>query len=157
MRNAELGADHSAIRIPHSPLRTPHSGGFTLLEVLVATALVGIAAAALMSGLSGSLRNLSRAQGYEQTVLVARAQMSRLLIEEKLKPGRLEGRWDERYRWEAEVAPWDPSGRAPVNPDVPPEMAVIKLRVFWKSVRGEKQVTFETCKYQGWSPPQPIR
>jgi len=157
MRNAELGADHSASPIPHSALRIPHSGGFTLLEVLVATALVGIAAAALMSGLSGSLRNLSRAEGYEKAVLVARAQMSRLLIEEKLKPGNLEGRWDESYRWEAEVAPWDPGGRAPVNPDVVPEMAVIKVRVFWKGVQGEKQVTLETCKYQGWSPPQPIR
>ncbi|MCX6615273.1 MAG: prepilin-type N-terminal cleavage/methylation domain-containing protein [Acidobacteria bacterium] len=142
---------------PQSAIRNPQLAGFTLLEVLVATALVGIAAAALMSGLSGSLRNLSRAEGYEKAVLVARAQMSRLLIEEKLKPGRLEDRWDESYRWEAEVAPWDPGGRAPVNPDVVPEIAVIKLRVFWKGVQGEKQVTLETCKYQGWSPPQPIR
>jgi general secretion pathway protein I len=146
-----------------NPCRPPAASrklqaGFTLLEVLVATALVGIAAAALMGGLSGSLRALSRLEGHEKAVLVARAQMNRLLIEPNLRSGQLAGRWDADYRWEAEVRPWDPSGRLIPDPDRAPEMAIITLRVFWKGLAQEKQLTFETCKYQGWSPtPQALR
>ncbi len=136
---------HSAVRAPHSALG---SAGFTLLEVLVATALMGIAVAALMSGLSGSLRNVSRAEAYEKAVLLGRAQLNRLLTEENLKPGRLAGQWDETFRWEAEIRRWDPAGAAQVeqNPALPP-VAIVKLTVFWKVRSGEKQATFETCKY----------
>ena len=123
------------------------SAGFTLLEVLVATALVGIAVAALMGGISGALRNLSRAEGYEKAVLVGRAQLNRLLVEEKLEPGRLAGRWDADYRWVAETRQWNPAEAVADRRALPPLM-LVSLTVFWKSAGGEKQVTFETCKYE---------
>ncbi len=98
-----------AIRNPQSAVA---GAGFTLLEVLIAMALVGIAVSALMSGMSGSLRNLARAENYERAVLVGRAQLNRLLVEQPLVPGRLAGRWDESVRWEAEIRRWNPACRA---------------------------------------------
>ncbi len=147
----------SGVRRQEPAIRNPQfamaSAGFTLLEVLVATALMGIAVAALMSGLSGSLRNLSRAEAYEKAVLVGRAQLNRLLVEETLTPGQLAGQWDESVRWEAEIRPWDPSGAGGRGAAVT-NLMVVSLTVFWKGARGEKHVTFETCKYEPQLPPQ---
>ncbi len=129
------------------------SSGFTLLEVLMATALAGIAVAALLAGISGSLRNLSRAEAYEKAVLVGRAQFNRLLIEETLEPGHFAGRWDNDYRWAADIRRWNPAEIA-ADPRTLPPLMLVRLTVFWRSAGGEKQATFETCKYQ---PPAPSR
>jgi len=133
---------------PKSEIRNPQSEGFTLLEVLVATAILGIAVAALMSGFSGSLRNMARAGDYERVLLLGREQLNRMLIEGPLEAGSTRGRWDDNTRWEAEVARWDPGGRAdrPRDAQLPP-VAVIRLTVFWKASAGEKSVTLETAKY----------
>ena len=133
--------------------RNPQSAvagaGFTLLEVLIAMALVGIAVAALMSGMSGSLRNLARAENYERAVLVGRAQLNRLLVEQPLVPGRLAGRWDESVRWEAEIRRWNPAGTDAVEQRAAlPPLVLVTLTVFWKGASGEHRATFETCKYE---------
>lgn len=115
----------------------------------MATALMGIAVAALMGGLSGSLRNLSRAEGHEKAVLVARAQMNRLLVESELRPGRLGGQWDRDYRWEADVRRWDPAGGAATRQNIPlPPLVLVTLTVYWKTAGAEKHARFETCKYE---------
>ena len=141
-----------AIRNPQSAVA---GAGFTLLEVLIAMALVGIAVSALMSGMSGSLRNLARAENYERAVLVGRAQLNRLLVEQPLAPGRLAGRWDESVRWEAEIRRWNPAGPAgPAGIDAVeqraalPPLVLVTLTVFWKGASGEQRATFETCKYE---------
>ena len=134
------------MKSPKSKVQSPKSqSGFTLLEVLVATALMGIAVAALMSGIAGSLRNLSRAESHEKAVLVGRAQLNRLLVEEDLEPGRLEGHWDADYRWEADVRQWNPAGddSEQLDPRLPRVM-VVRLTVFW----GPKQLTLETVKHR---------
>jgi len=143
---AERPYRQSAIRNPQSEI------GFSLLEVLVATALLGIAVAALMQGISGSLRNLSQAQSYEKVVLVGRSQLNRLLVE-TLKPGRMAGQWDEDFRWEAQVRRWNPTGAAEAGTALPP-LLVVRLTVFWPGAGGEKQATFETSKYEPNLPPQ---
>ena len=123
------------------------SRGFTLLEVLVATAIMGIAVAALVSGLSGSLRNLSRLEDREKAVLLARSQLNRLLAEETLKPGPARrGRWEGSFRWEAQVRRWNPAGAQ--NPLAVPPLAIVSLTVYWVGATGEKRVTLETSKYE---------
>ena len=121
------------------------ANGFTLLEVLVAMALVGIAVAALMSGIAGSLRNLDRAAAHERGLLLARSQMNRLLVEQRLEPGRLQGTLDGGYRWAADVRQWNPAGAAQAlfDPRLPPLM-LVRLTLFW----GNQQLTLESCKLE---------
>ncbi len=122
--------------------------GFTLMEVLVATAIMGIAVTALMTGLSGSLRNIGRAESYERAILLGRAQMNRILIEGPLKPGLYRGAWEDGWRWEAEIRRWNPYPAAERRreEELPP-VARIRLNVYWKGTTGEKSVTLETSKY----------
>ncbi|HVO99443.1 MAG TPA: prepilin-type N-terminal cleavage/methylation domain-containing protein [Bryobacteraceae bacterium] len=59
--------------------------GFTLLEVLVATAIMGVAVAGLLNAISGSARNASRLNQYDRAVMLAKSKMDELLAEPELR------------------------------------------------------------------------
>jgi general secretion pathway protein I len=59
--------------------------GFTLLEVLVATAIMGIAVAGLLNTISGAAHNAARLTEYDRAVLLAKSKMDELLAEPKLQ------------------------------------------------------------------------
>ena len=46
--------------------------GFTLLEMIVATTIMGIAVAGLMSGIASTTRNAARLRDYDRVVHLAR-------------------------------------------------------------------------------------
>jgi general secretion pathway protein I len=66
--------------------------GFTLLEMLVATTVMGIAVAGLMSGISSSTRNAARLRDYDRVVQLARLRMNSLLTDPRAGSG--EGQFD---------------------------------------------------------------
>jgi general secretion pathway protein I len=57
--------------------------GFTLLEMIVATTILGIAVVGLLAGLSGSTRNAIRLREYDRAVQLARLRMNDLLADTK--------------------------------------------------------------------------
>ena len=76
------------------PIPTPPNG-FTLLEMLVATVIMGIAVVGLLSNLSTSLRNASRLTEYDRSALLARRTMDELLLDSRLPKDRpIEGRFN---------------------------------------------------------------
>ena len=118
--------------------------GFTLLEVLVATTVMGIAVVTLMSGLSTSVRNASRLTDYDRVALLARAKMDALLVdpslaqatvmEEPLDPSLLGG---ARGGWRAQISPFE---MAPTP--VPGALGLdrVQLEIWWMS--GEQRRSF---------------
>src|SRR5439155_5502496 len=60
--------------------------GFTLLEVLVATTIMGIAVVTMLSALSTSVRNATRLTDYDRAVLLGGAKMDALLSDPTLPP-----------------------------------------------------------------------
>jgi len=56
-----------------------------LLEVLVATAIMGVAVAGLLNTISGAAHNAARLTQYDRAVLLAHAKMDELLAEPKLQ------------------------------------------------------------------------
>ena len=54
--------------------------GFTLLEVLVATVIMGVAVTALITGLTQSVKNAARLADYDRAVMLARTEMNDLLL-----------------------------------------------------------------------------
>lgn len=88
--------------------------GFTLLEVLVATAIMGIAVAGVLSGLSGASRNAARITQYDRAVILARSKMDELLVDFSLRRGEpIEGRFAPEASagveagWRAVVTPFE--------------------------------------------------
>src|ERR1700693_775512 len=93
--------------------------GFTLLEMLVATLIMGIAVIGLMSEITASMRNASRVTNRDRAALLARSKMDELLLEPQLQvdspvegpldpslTGGVEGGWRARLtRFEMPPSP----------------------------------------------------
>jgi len=61
--------------------------GFTLLEMLVATLIMGIAVIGLMTEITASMRNATRVTNRDRAVLLARSKMDELLLEPQFPVG----------------------------------------------------------------------
>ena len=59
----------------------PRQSGFTLLEVLVATLIMGIAVSGILSGMAGASRNATHLTDIDRATLLARQKMDELLID----------------------------------------------------------------------------
>jgi type II secretion system protein I len=64
--------------------RGKRQSGFTLLEVLVATLIMGIAVAGVLGGLASSARNAARLTDYDRATLLAKSKMDELLANQKI-------------------------------------------------------------------------
>ena len=127
--------------------------GFTLLEALVATAVLGAAVVGMLGLLSGALRNADRLQAPEQALLLGRSTLNELIsaglttqdggVVEMPFDQKIGGRWNEQFRWEA-VATRIRSSPQPVPGET--LLARIALDVFWKTGAGreERKLSFET-------------
>jgi general secretion pathway protein I len=114
-----------------------HRRGFTLLEVLVATTIMGIAVVTLLSSISTSLRNASRLTDHERAATLARQKMNELLLDKELpKFTVIEGRFDpavtgiQNAGWSARLTPFD------VHPGSHPGVEALnrlELAVWWTS------------------------
>ena len=125
-------------------MKSNSQAGFTLLEVLVATMILGIAVAGLMSNLTQSLSNVARITEHDRGVMLARQKMDELITAAKLPRNQMmEGRFDPSITGGIESG-W----RATVTLlDLPPAASAgavamdrIDLTVWWKL--NEKTRTF---------------
>ncbi len=95
--------------------------GFTLLEMLVATAIMGFAVVGLLSNMSTSLRNAALLTGYDRAAVLAREKMDELLLDRRLPPfAWLQGTFDRSLTgdagigWRARLTPFEvPPGAGP--------------------------------------------
>ena len=88
--------------------------GFTLLEVLVATAIMGVAVAGLLNTISAAAHNASRLTQYDRAALLAKSKMDELLAEPKLPRNvPMAGEFDKAATggvpssWSATITPFD--------------------------------------------------
>ena len=93
--------------------------GFTLLEVLVATVIMGIAVAGALNGLAAASRNAARLTQYDRATLLARQKMDELLAEQHIpRKTQLEGAFDPSQiggstaGWRASVLPFETAAGA---------------------------------------------
>lgn len=122
--------------------------GFTLLEILVATAIMGIAVAGVMSGLAASVRNASRITQYDRAAMLARTKMDELLADEKLPrnspiaaPFKLTETGGVQAGWQARVVPFEAVALA----ITPGALVVerIELEIWWMDDALRRSFTLE--------------
>ncbi len=113
--------------------------GFTLLEVIVAFALLALALSLLLGSLSGASRQVRDSADSSRATLHAQSLLAQLGAGEALQPGRQQGSFEgDRYQWQLDVVPFaDPlAARAQLDPGAP-QLLDVRLAVRWGSERGQ--------------------
>lgn len=127
--------------------------GFTLLEALVATTIMAVAVTALVSNLTGSLRNLSRLNEQDRASLLSSRKLEEILLGPPLPRYRsIAGRFEQPITGEdnAEPATWRVRVEPVELPEVPtPGIEVldrVEFEAIWKS--GSSERSFRLVTYR---------
>lgn len=112
--------------------RSCASAGFSLMEVLVAVSLLGIAYTTIFSLMTTSLGNVSRLEEREKAVRYAGMKLNELVLRNQQgeEDYPLSGKFDDIYRWRAEVSPYGVDAEAvKTRPIVPVRIRLTVQRV----------------------------
>lgn len=115
--------------------------GYTLIEVIVAFAVLALALTLLLGTLTGASRQVRRAADAGRAALHAQSLLDQTGIGESLRPGHTQGDFENgRYRWAMDIAPYaDPSQPAAPAPNelAAPQLLQITLSVQWGDRPGQ--------------------
>jgi type II secretion system protein I len=129
----------------NNPVNNPRAG-FTLLEVLVATVIMGVAVTALIVGLTQSVKNANRLADYDRAVMLARTRMNDLLLDVNLPfDGSVNGLFPPDQAggipsgWVAALKPYEvpPNARAGT-----PVLQQIALEIWWLPPTGGRRTMY---------------
>jgi general secretion pathway protein I len=115
--------------------------GFTLLEVLVAIAIIGIAVTVILQLFSSNLRALSVSKDYVHASIKAEEKM-RELLEGELSEGYFSEQTDDGYRIDVNIR----KVLEDKTENLQVEMIQIDLSVIWKVGLKEKRIDLTTSK-----------
>lgn len=123
--------------------------GYSLLEVIVAFALLAAALALLLGALSNATRQVGQADMSGRAALHAQSLIDQLGVGAPLQPGRTEGQFEQgRYRWTLQVSPWRDPGQVEPQPIDPaaPRMLEVSLAVEWESAGRPQRLQLHTLR-----------
>ena len=131
--------------------RCKQQTGFTLIEIIAAFVIFALLYATVLKIYTVSLRSTVRSGGYNQALLWAQSRFDALGVENQLASGYEKGEFNEHYRWEQEVSPYEfewqddsvTVGKVAVVEN-PVELIHVRLKVLWDD--DERQATFTTLR-----------
>jgi len=154
-----IWARNSAIRIPQSAFR--NARGFTLLEIMVALAILATGIVTVLELFGGSLRLGSKASQRTQAVIYAQNVMDRVLAKERLEDGEDSGEFPGGYRWQAQVQevhpPEEDTKRLQSNRQQATDffhLKEIEVGVFWSEGVGQQSYLLRSLRTQTDQPEQ---
>lgn len=130
-------------RVWQGARRTSRANGFTLLEVLAAIALLGIAFAVLMQVAGGAIGLAGQAADASEAAMWARSKLDSAYVVDPLQPGRSAGQFDRKFRWQLDVTPWR---TAPADDQSPLQLYQLDLQVSWGASAHPHTANFRTLR-----------
>jgi general secretion pathway protein I len=121
------------------------TAGFTLIEVLVALAIVGLAVGATAFVLGNGLMGHETAADAEAALAVAEERLA--LAGATPHPGANSGTEDGRFAWRTTVAAYDDSADKTADaPTTLPRLYRIAVTVAWRDGRRDREVALSTLR-----------
>lgn len=134
----ELPTQHATRHTQHS---TPSGkAGFTLLEVIIALAILGIGFALAMELLATGVRSAKASEEYTQAVLLAQHKMAEVSVARDLTRAADRGELGGGFRWASEIRALEQAE------ELPGRLYSVSVRISWPSRRGEKSVNLQTLR-----------
>jgi prepilin-type N-terminal cleavage/methylation domain-containing protein len=132
----------SKTKILCSPTGKRTNGGFTLLEVLVSLAILGIAITVIFQLFSANLRALTVSEDYVTGVLEAQAKMREIVSKEELEEKSLSGLTPSGYRYEVSIT----QTLSERSDTLPKKLVEVVLKLFWYKGAKEKSLILRSLK-----------
>jgi prepilin-type N-terminal cleavage/methylation domain-containing protein len=134
---------------PPPPIPLPSGGrvrsGFTLIEVVVALAILGVGLMVIIELFSGGLRLGRASKEYTNAVNYARMKMEEVRLKPPTVEGTEEGEFDDLFRWQVDVKKVN---ILPVEKGTdfkpPAELFLVKVNVIWRSGSKERSVGLQS-------------
>jgi len=121
--------------------------GFTLIEVVIALAILGVGLTVIIELFSGGLRLGKVSEEYIKAMNYASMKMEEMEGKEDVDEGIEEGAFEDHYRWQTQVKKVD---LLPVEMETdskpPVELLQIKVNILWKSGAKERSTGIESYK-----------
>jgi prepilin-type N-terminal cleavage/methylation domain-containing protein len=135
-------------RLSAAPRNVFTTTGFTLIEVVIAIAILGVALAVIFELFSGGLRLGRVSKEYVMAMNYASLKMEELTTKEEVLEGSEEGEFNKEYRWQTFVKKLDllPIEEKGIDFKPPAELMNIKVNVLWKSGAKERLTAIESYK-----------
>jgi prepilin-type N-terminal cleavage/methylation domain-containing protein len=102
----QVGFNRDAAPSVGGSAKDEHDAGFTLVEVLVAFAILSIVLLTLFSGLSTALHGDRRAEFTRSALRLAKAELETAGVGIPLAPGVTNGRFENGMEWRLSVRPY---------------------------------------------------
>ena len=128
-------------------MRCKGRGGFTLVEVLIALAILGIGLCVILELFSGGLRSVKISEEYVKATWYGKGKMEEALSAKEFIEGVTEGSFDSQYAWTLDVRRTNPSvGQASEEDSLPVDLYQILLKVTWPSGTGQRSLDLESLR-----------
>ena len=128
-------------------MRMNRKQGFTLIEVVVALAILGIGLTVIIELFAGGLRSARVSQEYSTALNYVRSKMEEVMVQPTLKEGTEEGEFDDTFHWQVGV---EKVNILPVELDKdfkpPVDLFQVTLTVNWKSGSKTRTTTVRSFK-----------
>ncbi len=124
------------------------AGGFTLLEVVAAFAILALGLAMVMQIAAGGMRQARQAAEYSEASLLAQSLLDTVGVGERLEEGSESGEWEGGYRWQLDVLPYeDATDGVPADPQASPvRLLELQLTVSWERGGNTRESRFRTLR-----------
>jgi len=123
--------------------------GYSLIEVIVAFALLALALTLLLGTLSGAARQVRWSGDAGRAALHAQSLLEQVGVGESIQPGQRDGEFDDgRYRWTLSITPWTDTAFPPalaVDPAAP-RLYEVALSVRWSDGQPGQQLQLRTLR-----------
>lgn len=108
--------------------------GYTLIEVVVAFALLALALSLLLGAMTNATKQVKLSDEYGRAALHAQSLLDQAGVGEALAPGHKQGELEDgRYRWELDVSPWRDPAAPPKQEQLlgAPQLMQLELVLRW--------------------------
>lgn len=115
--------------------------GFTLIEALVAFAILAVVLVSLYEAMGTGLRSFAAASRSEEAVLIAGSRLDAIMSLKRipeLRQGKIEG---TGFEWRLEVLPGPPSD--PLQPLHPFHAVPVRLTISWSGNTGARKIAID--------------
>ncbi len=128
------------------------SGGFTLLEVMLAFVIFALSFATVLEIMAGSMRSVGRAKDDTEVALLAQTLMDQVGTEIPVEEGEYSGTSMDRYNWNMDLSLYDASTETERPGMSTQELADLSgielyrvdLYIDWETGRRERNLHFST-------------